>query len=75
MEFENMDFQYIDILCLILNQIIRFGWNFQSILTIWRWKYLDILSNRSAEHKEVLIQIRSVHRKFLRVPKSYDYSG
>jgi hypothetical protein len=29
----------------------------------------EILSKRSADHKEVLFQIRYVHRKFLRVAK------
>ncbi len=43
------------------------------IITIGRWKYPDILSKRRADHNEVLIQIRSAHRKFLRVTKSHDY--
>ena len=37
-------------------------------------KCFDILSKRRADQNEVLIQIRSVHHKFLRVPKSHDYS-
>ncbi len=36
---------------------------------------MKFLSNGRADHKEVLIQIHSVHRKFLKVSKSYDYSG
>ena len=45
------------------------------IFTIWQWKYPNILSKRRADYKEVPVQIRSVHRKFLRVPKSHDYNG
>ncbi len=45
------------------------------IVTDWPYKDMKFLSNGRADHKEVLIQIRSVHRKFLRVPKTQDYSG
>jgi len=31
------------------------------------------VGHRRDDHKGVLIQIRSVHRKFLRVPKTQDY--
>ena len=45
------------------------------IFTIWQWKYPNTLPNGMTDQKKVLIQIRSVHRKFLRVTKSYDCRG
>ena len=43
------------------------------IMTDRQFRDLKFLSNRRADHKEVLIQIRSVHRKFFRASKSHDY--
>ena len=43
------------------------------IVTDCQYKDFKFLSNRNADHKEVLIQIYSVHRKFLRVTKTHDY--
>lgn len=44
-------------------------------VTILIRNHLNTPLNRKADHNEIQIMIQSVHREFLRVPKSQDYSG